>query len=110
MSSFLPDIIVADAIKQLGLKPAIDYAELEKKINAGLKRLYDYQHDDGGWGWWQTDDSHVFMSTYVLAGLSQAKNIGYDVDRDRLLKAQTWVRKAFDGDKKINPDLRAYMA
>ena len=109
MSSFLPNIIVADAIKQLGLKPAMDEAELKKKISAGLKRLYEYQHEDGGWGWWQTDDSHVFMSTYVLAGLSQAKQIGYDVEQDRLTKAQSWVRHTFDADPKIVADLRAYM-
>ena len=110
MSSFLPDVIVADAIKQLGLKPSMSQEELKKKIDAGTKRLYDYQHDDGGWGWWETDDSHVFMSAYVLAGLSQAKRIGYDVDQERLTKAQTWVRRAFDNDQKIVADLRAYMA
>ena len=98
MSSFLPDVIVGDAIKQLGVKPAMDEAELKKKIDAGIKRLYEFQHDDGGWGWWQTDESHVFMSAYVLAGLSQAKQIGYDVDQERLTKAQSWVRRAFDGD------------
>jgi hypothetical protein len=110
MSSFLPDVIVGDAIKQLGLKPAMDETELKEKIDAGVKRLYEYQHDDGGWGWWQTDESHVFMSAYVLAGLSQAKRIGYEVDQDRLTKAQAWVRHAFDGDKKIIADLRAYIA
>jgi hypothetical protein len=110
MSSFLPDVIVADAIKQLGMKPPLDQAELSKKIDAGIKRLYDFQHDDGGWGWWQTDDSHVFMSAYVLAGLSQAKAAGYDIDAERLQKAQIWVRKSFDEDQKIVPDLRAYMA
>jgi|HubBroStandDraft_1064217.scaffolds.fasta_scaffold00002_19 uncharacterized protein YfaS (alpha-2-macroglobulin family) len=110
MSSFLPDIIVADATKQLGMKSAIDQNELKKKIDAGVKRLYDFQHDDGGWGWWQTDDSHVFMSTYVLAGLSQAKQTGYDVDPERLAKAQAWVRHALDADPNIIADLRAYMA
>jgi uncharacterized protein YfaS (alpha-2-macroglobulin family) len=110
MSSFLPDIIVANAIKELGLKPSMDQEELKKKIGAGLKRLYDYQHDDGGWGWWQTDDSQVFMSTYVLAGLSQAKQIGYDIDQDRLAKARSWVRHTFDTDPRIVADLRAYMA
>jgi alpha-2-macroglobulin len=110
MSSFLPDVIVADAVKQLGLKPTMDDSELKQKIDAGLKRLYEYQHADGGWGWWQTDDSHLFMSTYVLAGLSQARRIGYDVDQSRLNKARAWVRHAFDGDRKIVVDLRAYMA
>jgi uncharacterized protein YfaS (alpha-2-macroglobulin family) len=110
MSGFLPDIIVSDAIKQLGLKLPTDPKELDKKIDAGLKRLYDFQHEDGGWGWWQTDDSHVFMSSYVLAGLSQAKQLGYDVKPEALSNGQKWVRHTFESDRKIVPDLRAYMA
>jgi hypothetical protein len=50
------------------------------------------------------------MSTYVLAGLSQAKQIGYDIDQDRLAKARSWVRHTFDTDPRIVADLRAYMA
>ncbi|HET9697532.1 MAG TPA: hypothetical protein VFP40_11745, partial [Terriglobales bacterium] len=103
-------IIVSDAVKQLGLKLPDDPKELDKKIEAGLKRLYDFQHEDGGWGWWQTDDSHVFMSSYVLAGLSQAKQLGYDVKPESISKGQQWVKATFDRDKKIVPDLRAYMA
>src|SRR6185437_14036441 len=110
MSSFLPNITVRQAVNELGLKVPIDDADLQTKIRAGIDRLVGFQHEDGGWGWWQTDDSHVFMSSYVLAGLSQAKRIGYDVDQDRLLKAQAWVRQAFFGDKRIVADLRAYMA
>ena len=58
MSSFLPDVLVADALQKLGVKSNIDPATLHKQVQAGLDRLYTYQHDDGGWGWWQTDDSH----------------------------------------------------
>ncbi len=110
MSSFLPNIIVSGAIKELGLKSTTDPAELKKKVDAGLKRLYDFQHDDGGWGWWQTDDSHVFMSAYVLAGLSQARRSGYDVKPEAIAKGQAWVRQSFDHNPKIVADLRAYMA
>jgi uncharacterized protein YfaS (alpha-2-macroglobulin family) len=110
MSGFLPDIIVSDAVKQLGLKLPGDPKELDKKIDAGLKRLYDFQHQDGGWGWWQTDDSHVFMSSYVLAGLSQAKQLGYAVRPESITKGQRWVRATLDRDRRIVPDLRAYMA
>ena len=76
MSSFLPDVLVADALKKLGVKSNIDPATLNKQVQAGLDRLYTYQHPDGGWGWWQTDDSIRFMTAYVLAGLSQAKAAG----------------------------------
>ena len=84
MSSFLPDVLVADALKKLGVKSNIDPQVLNKQVQAGLDRLYNYQHPDGGWGWWQTDDSQPFMTAYVLAGLSQAKAAGFDVKQDAI--------------------------
>ena len=57
MSSFLPNIVVTQAIRDLGLKDDLDEAALQEKIRAGLDRLYSFQHEDGGWGWWETDDS-----------------------------------------------------
>src|SRR5204863_2399124 len=59
MSSFLPNVVVARALKDLGVTSNVDRAALQVKIDKGLQRLYDYQHEDGGWGWWQTDDSHA---------------------------------------------------
>ena len=55
MSSFLPNILVARAVKDLGLAPPPPSIELGSKIAAGLERLYQFQHEDGGWGWWETD-------------------------------------------------------
>jgi uncharacterized protein YfaS (alpha-2-macroglobulin family) len=83
---------------------------LKKQVQAGLDRLYNYQHPDGGWGWWQTDDSHPFMTAYVLAGLSQARTAGFDVKQDAIDKGHDWLRGQFDHSQKIRTDLRAYMA
>ena len=110
MSSFLPDVLVANALKKLGLKSSIDPQVLNKQVNAGLDRLYTYQHPDGGWGWWQTDDSQPFMTAYVLAGLSQAKASGFDVTADAIDRARAWLRPQFDKSMKVKTDLRAYMA
>jgi uncharacterized protein YfaS (alpha-2-macroglobulin family) len=110
MSSFLPDVLVADALKKLGLKSNIDPATLNKQVQAGLDRLYNYQHPDGGWGWWQTDDSHPFMTAYVLAGLSQAKAAGFDVKQDAIDKGRAWLLPEFNKSTKAKTDLRAYMA
>jgi hypothetical protein len=52
MSSFLPDLIVAQAIDRLHIKSPIDRKTLNDEVSAGLERLSSYQHDDGGWGWW----------------------------------------------------------
>ena len=83
MSSFLPNILVTKAVKELGLNPPAASVELEKKIAAGLERLYQFQHEDGGWGWWETDQTHPFMTAYVVAGLAQAKDAGYRIDERR---------------------------
>ena len=110
MSSFLPDVLVADAMKKLGVGTNIDPQTLNKQVRAGLDRLYEYQHPDGGWGWWQTDDSQPFMTAYVLAGLVQAKSAGYDVEQDRIDRARKWLLPQFTRSTAAKTDLRAYMA
>jgi alpha-2-macroglobulin len=76
---FLPDITVEQAVRDLNLKVDLDQAALQEKIRAGLDRLYNFQHEDGGWGWWETDESHPFMTAYVVAGLEQAQAAGVAV-------------------------------
>ncbi len=110
MSSFLPDVLVADAMKKLGVGTNINPQTLNKQVQAGLDRLYQYQHPDGGWGWWQTDDSQPFMTAYVLAGLTQAKSAGYDVEQDRIDRARKWLVPEFTRSTAVKTDLRAYMA
>ena len=77
MSSFLPDLVVSETLKKLNLSGLVSPADLQAKINAGLDRLNDFRHDDGGWGWWKDDASRVFMTAYVVSGLAQAKSAGY---------------------------------
>ena len=110
MSSFLPDVLVADALKKLGVGTNINPQTLNKQVQAGLDRLYQYQHPDGGWGWWQTDDSQPFMTAYVVAGLVQAKGAGYDVEDARIEHARKWLLPQFTRSTSVKTDLRAYMA
>jgi uncharacterized protein YfaS (alpha-2-macroglobulin family) len=109
MSSFLPNIIVTQAVRNLGLKTNLDPIATQQKIRAGLDRLYSFQHEDGGWGWWQTDDSHPFMTAYVVAGLAQAQAVGVDVKSDVMPRGAAWVAAQFVKDPKLAADLRAYM-
>ena len=108
MSSFLPDVIVSQAVDKLHLKSPIDRATLNDEVKAGLERLYSYQHDDGGWGWWPDDQSLVFMTAYVVSGLGQAKEAGYKIDDDRLNKARTFLQAALAAHPNMIADLRAY--
>jgi uncharacterized protein YfaS (alpha-2-macroglobulin family) len=110
MSSFLPNIIVTRAVTELGLKTNLDAAGVQQKIRAGIDRLNNFQHEDGGWGWWESDESNPFMTAYVVAGLKQARDAGAQVDASRIDRGAQWVRKALADNTSLNPDLRAYMA
>jgi uncharacterized protein YfaS (alpha-2-macroglobulin family) len=109
MSSFLPNVVVAKAMKDLNLQSTINTPELAKKIRAGLDRLYDFQHDDGGWGWWKEDQSYVFMTAYVVSGLSQAKGAGYEVKEDALTNGVNFLKSQLQQHENMRPDLRAYV-
>jgi uncharacterized protein YfaS (alpha-2-macroglobulin family) len=109
MSSFLPNILVTKAVKDLGLTPPGASVELEKKIAAGLERLYQYQHDDGGWGWWQTDETHPFMTAYVVAGLAQAKQAGYPVNEQRLERGRESLLQQIKENPRALADIRVYL-
>ena len=83
MSRFLPTIIVANTFKDIDAP--LKYStieELPKMVDAGLKRLYSFQHDDGGWGWWTNDKTHPYMTAYVIYGMTLSKNAGYPVDNN----------------------------
>src|SRR5579883_832445 len=110
MSSFLPDVIVTKAMRELNLKQPLDADALAKKTQAGLERLYGFHHEDGGWGWWTSDASHPFMTAYVVDGLSEARSAGVAVENDAIDKGDTWIEDYFAHNSKIPPDLHAYMA
>jgi len=83
MSRFLPAIIVANTFKELQI-PLKEKTtkELPDVIKKGLKRLYSFQHSDGGWEWWQNDQTHPYMTAYVVYGLSLAKLAGYEINEE----------------------------
>jgi hypothetical protein len=93
MSSFLPNVIVSRALAQLGAG-GVNEAELTKKVRAGLERLFEFQNSEGGWGFWQGDETNPFLTPYVAWGLKQASDAGYRVEPYRLRTAAEALVKA----------------
>ena len=116
MSRFLPAVITAKTLHDLGLKPETamhkifggieeatatathpkgqkDLKELDAITRRSLERLYDFQHPDGGWGWWKQGDSDHFMSAYVLWGMTLAKQAGVEVKTDVMERAAAFLDK-----------------
>ncbi len=61
---------------------------------------------DGG----QTDESHPFMTSYVIYGLSLAKSAGYDVKQDVLTKGIASLKSQLNsGGENLDVTTRAYM-
>ncbi|MGC9317314.1 MAG: alpha-2-macroglobulin family protein [Armatimonadota bacterium] len=78
-SSFLPDVIIARLLEELGIERRELRKRLPKMVERGLLRIYDYQRDDGGWGWWGYDASDPWMTAYVVFALVQARQAGFEV-------------------------------
>jgi len=114
MSSFLPNVVVAGALKEIKTTSIRATNDLGAKVQRGMDRLYDYQHDDGGWGWWKNDKTDAFMSAYVIDGLTLASQAGYTTDKSRVTNGRDKLMRMIgsgksDDGQAIDPDTRAYM-
>src|SRR2546425_1799919 len=114
MSSFLPNVVVAQALKDVPTAKIRATNDLDKKVQRGLDRLYAYQHGDGGWGWWKDDKSDPFMTAYVVDGLTMASRAGYQIgswqrDQGRQKLASLLSAGKNDNGNPIDDETRAYM-
>ncbi len=89
MSSFFPAIVS----ESYGIK----FDNLDTIIKKGLVKLFAYQHEDGGWGWWSRDKSLKWMTNYVMNGLFYAKRSGYDVPEVIVSNGIEFIKKHLDG-------------
>lgn len=131
MSRFLPAVITAKTLRDLGMKPETamhkifggieqstadkthphgtqDLRQLNKMTSEGLARLYDFQHADGGWGWWKEGASDHFMTAYVLWGMSLAREAGVDIKADVAARAASYLDKELV-EEELNTDGQTWM-
>ncbi|HEX8141252.1 MAG TPA: MG2 domain-containing protein [Pyrinomonadaceae bacterium] len=114
MSSFLPNVIVSQTLQEVKIASIRDTNRITDKVQRGLDRLYAYQHDDGGWGWWKDDKTDAFMTAYVVDGLTIAQRAGYSVDGGRIFRARDRLKQMLDANRdgesqELDPETRAYM-
>jgi hypothetical protein len=95
MSKFLPTIIYKKLLRKSQRDFVVSMAseEIDKMIESSLKRLYSFQHSDGGWGWWKNDDTSSFMTAYVLHGFHIAIKEGYKINEDVLKEGLNALKK-----------------
>jgi alpha-2-macroglobulin len=94
MSRFLPAVAVKDATRHapIGLPPDVA-ARLPDVLAKGLARLVAFQHNDGGWGWWEHDATDDRMTTYVVYGLARCRIAGVPVSQGVLERGGAYLRE-----------------
>jgi uncharacterized protein YfaS (alpha-2-macroglobulin family) len=92
VSRFLPNVLTYRALKELGLaKPDLE-AKLRDLVSYAIQKLYQRQHPDGGWGWWQNDQSNPLTTAYVVFGLVKAKEAGFAVEEKVIRNGVDYLR------------------
>lgn len=110
LSSFVPNLTVLRALGDMNISPTERLGSLDRQVADGLTRLYDYQHDDGGWGWWKTDQNHPFMTAYAVDGLLKAREAGSRVEEFRIQNGARALVELWTKYPRALPDLKAYEA
>jgi uncharacterized protein YfaS (alpha-2-macroglobulin family) len=52
------------------------WAEPVKRLEPFVARLTSLQHADGGWGWWESDESDPYLTVLALDALARAEAAG----------------------------------
>jgi hypothetical protein len=103
MSRFLPALLASKTLKQLELDEKT-VKQLPEYIKNGIERLENFQHGDGGWGFWEYDDSTLEMSAYVMGGLLRAKALGSRVDASTLERGLKFLQTAVNQERHSRED------
>lgn len=132
LSRFLPAVVVAQTLADRGLsaedamervfggierahvdrthpQERVSLARLDEVVAKGLTRLADFQHADGGWGWWKGGSSDRYMSAYAVWGLTLARESGADVDAEMLRRGAAYLDVNLVEEEE-RPDMLAWLA
>ncbi len=134
ISRFLPAVVVAKTLQDQGVSlediqkhrseienkaalnvrindPVYSREELDRLVRSGLRRLASLQNGDGGWGWWSRDKSTVHLTSYVLYGLSLARDCDYKVSNQMIKRGANWLEGELkDGQSPLHQKAYAALA
>jgi uncharacterized protein YfaS (alpha-2-macroglobulin family) len=121
LSSFMPNLLVADLVKQ-GAMPDLDWkklTDLDRNIRDGVFKVYGYQQPNGGWGWYAPGDfgldANPHTTGYALQSFATMKRLGYAVDegvyrRGRLAAMNLFQQVAKQADQNAGPKAKGRAA
>ncbi len=104
-SRLVADLVAVRTLRQLELaRPDLE-AQLPEWVNASVQRIYGFQHENGGWGWWYESEGDTYQTAWVLFGLGTTAGAGYEVDPAVAARGAAWLDENM-GQKDLS--LQAY--
>ncbi|MHA1672868.1 MAG: MG2 domain-containing protein [Promethearchaeota archaeon] len=80
ISKLLPSVLIYQYLQVTDQLTSDLEFQIQQIVAQGLSRLYAMQHVDGGWGWWEEDESRLYMTSIVLSALVEIDNAGFYVN------------------------------
>ena len=97
LSSIIPYIVAHETVLDFKLS-RLNKEEIQEHIQETIKEIYAYQRENGGFGLWP--DSRFdspFNSCYAVFAMAKARQIGFDVDDQRLERAKMYLQNLVRG-------------
>lgn len=92
LSALLPYVLAPRVLLDFGITP-LKPEELRKTVAKGIKELYAYQKDSGGFGLWPDSRAEApFLTCYAAFALVKAAQSGFDIESDRLERSLSYLR------------------
>lgn len=107
LSRLVPSIVAFKLHKQLGVPISkADRERFDQVYAKAIEKLELYHHGDGGWGWWQNDDSNPYLTSLVIDGLTLLNSCGVyaDTHEEWLKSGSNWLKSAITAIQKQMSD------
>ena len=91
LSSFLPNLVTYTTLQSFAIDSPDLKSRLNRSLSQGLEQLLALQNADGGWGWWQAEQSDAYITAYVLFGLATTRDAGISVPENTFNNAVAYL-------------------
>ena len=69
-----------EAANKRRLASLFNLNQLENELAVIIRKLKDQKASDGGWGWWKSNESNVYITQHIVAGFGRLKELGVEID------------------------------
>ena len=92
MNRFVPAAAARDVLVARGFGDRLK--DVDELIEKSLKKLFERQNSDGGWGWfWGSyEQSYEHMTATIVRGLAEAERHGVKVPDENITRGVNWLK------------------